>query len=798
MLTNPLKKKISFFLTLFLLFFVPLLIKAAAPAVGPQGSLLILPTSQALWDPNVMYTESNSPYSAFVSDGKNWAYQGGLDDNQGRLLSSLQATNRDSPSGLLDPTTNQRYNKDPNSGDVNKALQNGAILSPDEANNFSDTYFPNQSERDRFKNSLAKDSVPSKSTTEKIRDVIIGILAIMVSLTLALIMWLLGMLLSISGLFVDYVTLMTKIAGSSVVQEGWTFTRDMLNFVFIIMLLVIAFSTIAGLESYGMKKLLPRLLIAALLVNFSLAIAGVFLQFANIMKDTALSGLNSSNTSDCKLTVSGDSSSKGTGTSLACSLANSAGINKQYSFGKSSWGEFMGLKTFTPDNENIVNNLGATLSNTLETNLGSLVSSASSVLFVGLFVVAMIVLAITLLVRLIMLALLCILAPVPYVFSIVPKAEKYAAKWWDTFIQYLLFLPVVVFFLVLAIRMTKYIGGSGIGNSFLPNDKQSAADAIFGATSKKLLMQLFDTVFVSVFILISVFVAKAMGIYGADAATGFAKNLTRGTARVGAKPGVWAAKTTGRAVGAGTGLAARGAGTLMDKMGAGGALRGGRAFGRAAARLATGSTSTEQIEAAQKEVKGMNKASLRAAMNRGNVGAAMELFERGDLENDEFEKVMGMLPQGSAAREKVNQGWQKKDPVNAIMGKDIRVKLSTGAQLSASEDAHVKSKRDDLQKALKRIAPEDYAKLDAKDLKAAIRAGVGMPITRSQLNAVFDSSNTEMQEQASAYVDMLRNKGVQKPGEQTIVAHARKMGLKPGVGNGPGGSLLPGSGTVTT
>ena len=54
------------------------------------------------------------------------------------------------------------------------------------------------------------------------------------------------------------------------VATGWAFTRDVVNIFFIFALLFIAIATILGVESYGAKALLPRLIIIALLVNFSL------------------------------------------------------------------------------------------------------------------------------------------------------------------------------------------------------------------------------------------------------------------------------------------------------------------------------------------------------------------------------------------------------------------------------------------------------------------------------------------------------------------------------------------------
>src|SRR3989344_1686572 len=74
-----------------------------------------------------------------------------------------------------------------------------------------------------------------------------------------------------------------SLLSSPIVQSGWLITRDLANLGFVLAIIVIAFATILRLESYEMKKTIGRLIIAALLVNFSLVIAGVFLDFSAIL-----------------------------------------------------------------------------------------------------------------------------------------------------------------------------------------------------------------------------------------------------------------------------------------------------------------------------------------------------------------------------------------------------------------------------------------------------------------------------------------------------------------------------------
>lgn len=80
-------------------------------------------------------------------------------------------------------------------------------------------------------------------------------------------------------------------ANSCVVDIGWAFTRDLANIFFILFLVIIAFATILGIESYGMRRLLPVLITMALLINFSQLLVGVIVDFFNVLTNFFISKL---------------------------------------------------------------------------------------------------------------------------------------------------------------------------------------------------------------------------------------------------------------------------------------------------------------------------------------------------------------------------------------------------------------------------------------------------------------------------------------------------------------------------
>lgn len=83
----------------------------------------------------------------------------------------------------------------------------------------------------------------------------------------------------------------TKGEGSKLYQ-AWSFFRNVANILFVIALLFVIFSQITGfgIDNYGIKKILPKLIITAIIVNFSYIICGILVDISNLAGD-ALRGI---------------------------------------------------------------------------------------------------------------------------------------------------------------------------------------------------------------------------------------------------------------------------------------------------------------------------------------------------------------------------------------------------------------------------------------------------------------------------------------------------------------------------
>ncbi len=70
---------------------------------------------------------------------------------------------------------------------------------------------------------------------------------------------------------------------STMIQGGWSFTAGIANMMLLIAFIIIAIAIILGTESFGLKKALPRLIIVAFLINFTLLFVGMGIDISNFL-----------------------------------------------------------------------------------------------------------------------------------------------------------------------------------------------------------------------------------------------------------------------------------------------------------------------------------------------------------------------------------------------------------------------------------------------------------------------------------------------------------------------------------
>ncbi len=196
--------------------------------------------------------------------------------------------------------------------------------------------------------------------------------------------------------------------------QAWNYIRSIANVAFVIAFLIIIFSqlTSVGITNYGIKKLLPRLIIAAILVNVSYYICAIAIDLSNVIGDSlqqvlvnmrqSLDGPNTNDISSWQ-SITGFILSGGT-------LAAAAGV---------------GLATS-------VIATGASVGAAIILLLPMLLGLLLAVL------VALIVLA----ARQAVIMMLVIIAPLAFVAYLLPNTEKWFERWRSTFLTLLVFFPL--------------------------------------------------------------------------------------------------------------------------------------------------------------------------------------------------------------------------------------------------------------------------------------------------------------------------------------------------------------------
>lgn len=188
---------------------------------------------------------------------------------------------------------------------------------------------------------------------------------------------------------------------------AWNVMRNIANIAFVIAFLVIIYSQLTniGVSNYGLKKLIPRLIIAAVLVNISFYIAALAIDVSNILGYSIQDVFNTIREQTFHLTND-----------------NVSGLNTNV------WGSVMGIVLA---GGGLVGGVYYMASGGLYLLLALVVGLALTLLFVVVILAA----------RQAIIIILVIIAPLAFVANLLPNTEKWFDKWKDLFFTMLIFFP---------------------------------------------------------------------------------------------------------------------------------------------------------------------------------------------------------------------------------------------------------------------------------------------------------------------------------------------------------------------
>ncbi|MFA7365316.1 MAG: hypothetical protein WCZ12_03100 [Patescibacteria group bacterium] len=227
------------------------------------------------------------------------------------------------------------------------------------------------------------------------------------------IIWLMGKLvILLIGILIG-IAQYNEFINSNAVSFGWALVRDLCNMFFILILLVIAFATILRIESYNLKTWLPKLLIMAVLINFSKLICGVFIDFTQVIMLTFVNAFKDL---------------------AGANLTEMLGISKILSFESSGTDDVTGWSI-----------------------LGSVILA---LIFSVISVVVILSMLVMLAMRIIMIWIYVVLSPLAYLLASFPQGATYSQRWWSEFSKNLIIGPVLAFFIWLSFASLGGVEGS--------------------------------------------------------------------------------------------------------------------------------------------------------------------------------------------------------------------------------------------------------------------------------------------------------------------------------------------------
>lgn len=195
---------------------------------------------------------------------------------------------------------------------------------------------------------------------------------------------------------------------NSGIYLAWVIMRNISNVAFIVAFLVIIYSqlTSVGISNYGVKKMLPRLIIAAVLVNLSFTFCAVLLDLSNIAGyafQDAFMGIKNT------ISTVGENTSTWTWSEvISTALSNGA----------------------------LAVGAGYAVSLALTTEILPMLVPAATLAGLTLLLILLIMAA-----RQALIIILIIISPLAFVCYLLPGTEKWFKKWRDLFLTMLVFFP---------------------------------------------------------------------------------------------------------------------------------------------------------------------------------------------------------------------------------------------------------------------------------------------------------------------------------------------------------------------
>ncbi|MFQ5662032.1 MAG: hypothetical protein ACE5F2_02160, partial [Candidatus Paceibacteria bacterium] len=302
----------------------------------------------------------------------------------------------------------------------------------------------------------------------------------------------------------------TNVNKINTIEAGWKTFRDLANIIIIFSLLYIGIVTILNSEKYNTKKLLASLIMAAILINFSLFFAKVIIDSSNLLATNFYKQIQSIGTKgDSNYGIKKHPNWGGISDSYMQALSFTVlyQTRKDGAINLKNPGIDANVQAFDPDTGKIITKKAVV---NIDKDTGEPVLNTRQIFFISLLgsilflITAFSFLAVTflLVVRYAVLIFLMMLSPIALAGMILPQMQKYSKMWWDNLIGYAFFAPA---YLLLTLIIIRIINSEGFRSSIG-----------FGNINTSVVLIIINFGIIITLIIFSILLSRYMGIWGSE------------------------------------------------------------------------------------------------------------------------------------------------------------------------------------------------------------------------------------------------------------------------------------------
>lgn len=289
----------------------------------------------------------------------------------------------------------------------------------------------------------------------------------------------------------------------SALNVGWEMCRNLANLFFVFILLYIAIATILQLSGLGAKQLLVKVIVIALLVNFSLVITRVVIDASNVFATefndliNTIPGMIDPNTGlpDRNMGISG----------IVVASVGVTGI-----FDINGYQQFGGVRHSGQSLQEVI--------------IGTVFGTIFILVLAFVFAAA----AYMMMMRMVVLIFLMLLSPLAFLAMILPKTGQYATMWWDKLFKQAFFAPIMLFLLYVVLIIMTSGQVSGVISTTTGTDPAIPFASTFSGNNTNSVGVVLNYIVMIGLTVSALFVSKQMGVAGSEAAMAVGTKMAKG------------------------------------------------------------------------------------------------------------------------------------------------------------------------------------------------------------------------------------------------------------------------------